>query len=170
MRVGTERSDINGGTTTLKSVFWARNAIRDRKYGTFGDCLKSSFIHMQVVVRFTTFIVVAWRLRWAVTILQFESSLHFSASTPSYRGGVMDMRINNSKRICVCEWAIFALMMRMLVGDESDVCNIPDDFMYCWPIHKQTLVFSACFVIICTLSGKLPRRSPNPKMLQVKHS
>ncbi|KAK2409848.1 hypothetical protein QL285_045248 [Trifolium repens] len=36
--------------------------------------------------------------------------------------------------------------------------------------HKPTRVFSASFVLTCTLSGKLPRRSPIQRLLQVKHA
>jgi hypothetical protein len=38
-----------------------------------------------------------------------------------------------------------------------------------WP-YKPTRVFSACFVLTRTFIGKLPGKSPIPKLLQVKHA
>jgi hypothetical protein len=50
------------------------------------------------------------------------------------------------------------------------ICNIPDDFKHCRLTHKLTRVFSACFVLTRTLTGKLPSRSPIQRLLQVKHA
>jgi len=38
-----------------------------------------------------------------------------------------------------------------------------------WP-YKPTRVFSTCFFLTRTLTGKLPGRSPIQRLLQVKHA